>query len=210
MWNATEAYDSIIETMDATPEKLQPIVAALSDKRRLVFESLTILAATLTEEFEAARQAVEVMMEDRRQHVRFSAILCIGNWGPRDFAVRLIRKGLKDRSSRVRWKSAEIAACLRIKELLPEVEAALGNEADTQAKRSIEFSLKLLRDEYILEQDRDGNWMMTIQVPTGGLSGQIVSASEIDVHGAAAIAKKLMKQLAAPGERWIGYADHSM
>ena len=162
--SALDAFDSIQQGTGINQHALQPIVEAASNSRKRVHEIAVDLLQRLAETQRKALDAVAIMAENPRSHVRFNAIVCVGKSAPREFQLRLLRQALRDKSSKVRWKAAYRALRLRIKELVPDLEEAVTVEKDARAKASIEFDLKLLRDGHILTPEPDGTF--TVTVPT--------------------------------------------
>ena len=179
---AIGAYDSIKRVRQVTPELLEPIVSAASSSRRPLYENASDFLANLTGHFEEARSAVWEMAHHPKSHVRFNAILCVGRTTPPDFVLAVLRHGLVDGSSRVRWKAADWAGRLRLRELVPELEQAVEAETNEKARGTIEFELKLLRDGYIIEEEPDGGYLVTTFVPDG-ISTMYVSAADLEAKG---------------------------
>src|SRR5262249_14929798 len=113
---AIDAYDTIQEEKRLDAGLLAPIVAAASSSRRPLYENATELLGKLTGEYAIARDSVEGMAVDSRSHVRFNAILCLKKTTPIDFTLRIIRRGLRDKSANVRGKAADWAGRLRIRQ----------------------------------------------------------------------------------------------
>jgi hypothetical protein len=153
---AIDAFDTIRRSRRITPQLLAAIVEAASSSRRPLFVHATTFLGKLTRRFKEVRDAVESMAKDKRNHVRFNAILCLDDSTPRPFTVQLLRQGLRDRSANVRMKAADWSGRLRVREIVPDLEMALARETHAEARATLEFKLKLLRDGYILEADKDG------------------------------------------------------
>lgn len=190
---AIEAYEMIHQTGRATPELLAPIVAAASSPRRLVLNNAVPLLSRLIGPFAEARDAVASMAQDSRCHVRFNAMACLDISAPPALALPLLRQGLQDRSARVREKAACQASRLRIRELIPDLEQAESRERNVPTKESITFSLKLLRDGYILKPDSEGGFWITIPTNNGGFRGRWIAREELLRLGLEAIIANLAK-----------------
>jgi hypothetical protein len=158
---AIDAFDTIRRSRRITPQLLAAIVEAASSSRRPLFVHATTFLGKLTRRFKEVRDAVESMAKDKRNHVRFNAILCLDDSTPRPFTVQLLRQGLRDRSANVRMKAADWSGRLRVREIVPDLEMALARETHAEARATLEFKLKLLRDGYILEADKDGFFVTT-------------------------------------------------
>src|SRR5205823_314602 len=144
-----------------SPEWLAPIVNAASSSRVPLYENATSLLSELTEHFPAACDAVANMAQATRSRVRFNAILCLGRSTPPSLTLQILRQCLRDKSARVRLKAADWAGRLRLRKIVPDLEEAAARERNANARRTIEFELKLLRDGYILEPGSDEGLMIT-------------------------------------------------
>lgn len=164
---AIEAFDAIQAGEKVTQRLLQPIIQAASDSRKMLFEIPVDFLDQLTGKHAEAREAVSKMAEDKRSYTRFNAIMCIGKAAPKSFKLQLLRQGLLDKSSKVRLKSADWVGRQRLRELVPELEQALAVETNEKARSTIEFEVKLLRDGYILEAEKDGTVRVTAFTPNG-------------------------------------------
>jgi hypothetical protein len=183
---AIDAYDTIQEENRLDAGLLAPIVAAASSSRRPLYENVTEFLGKLTTEYALARQSVETMAVDSRSHVRFNAILCLTKTTPLDFTLRIIRQGLRDKSATVRGKAADWTGRLRLRQVVPDLEAAFAVEKNTKARETIEFELRLLRDGYILEQEENGTFCVTAFTPIGCGSRRF-KGTEIEQRGIEAI-----------------------
>ncbi len=80
----------------------------------------------------------------RSAHVRFAAIIaCSSNLDP-DLVTRLVRAGIRDQSSKVRWKAGEFAANAELTHLRAELSEAIRIESDERTKRSLASSHETL------------------------------------------------------------------
>jgi len=190
---AFDAYDAIVEAGAVTPDLLAPIVASVESSRRPVYENTVDLLRRLSENHGAALAAIEKLARDRRAHVRFNAILCLGKETPGDFTLSILRAGLRDKSARVRQKAADWAGRLRSRDMVPDLAEASKVEADPKTRETIEFELRLLRDGYIIEPAEDGVFSITTH-SRSGVRGCHVTQATLEQRGIEAI----VAELAAP------------
>lgn len=189
---AIDAYDAICETARISPELLRPIVEAASSSRIPLYDTATTFLSKLTDRFPEVCDAVKAMFEAPRSHVRFNAILCLGSSTPPNLTFELLRRGLRDKSVRVRWKAADRAGRLRLRDLVPELEKALVIEKDSKASRTIHLELRLLRDGYILEPS-GGGFTLTTFTPHG-IRGRFISTSELEKRGIDALVEESSRE----------------
>ncbi len=102
----------------------------------------------------------------------------------------LLRRGLADKSSRVRWKAAQRVGDLEIKKLLPELESAFARETNAKARAEINLHLRLLRDGHILEPSSDSGYRATVRTKDGICSGYVTEQA-LRQKGAARVAAEL-------------------
>ncbi len=187
-----DAYDGINKTNLLTPAQLAVIVRAASSPRALLWMNAIELLSDLTTRWEAATGAAAEMFASRHSHVRFAALCCVN----RDMAIgvanRLLRGGLEDKSSRVRWKAAEKICDLDRKEFLPQLEGALLREKHPKARASIEFDLRLLRDGYIIRPGSPSGFNVTVRVKDG-ISSSFVTDEIMQAKGVDAVAAELRR-----------------
>jgi hypothetical protein len=97
---------------------------------------------------------------------------------------------LSDKSSRVREKAADQALTLHLSELTADLQRALSVETRDDTKGTIEFSLRLLRDGYILE-DEDADRIFITFLATYGITSHSVSREDLDTKGLEAIIREV-------------------
>ena len=188
------AIDEAIETGTLTDQQLACVVRAVRCPTISVWGSATELLMSLSGKFPAASQALEELSRDRKSQVRFAALCALGPKTPSKVTDEMIRRGLQDKSFRVRWKAAEQANYLLRRDLVPEMEAALAAETHETALGDIELSLRMLRDGHWLEKEQDGSWQLTVRLPRGGITCRGVSADELRTAGLPALVEQMLEK----------------
>jgi hypothetical protein len=130
------------------------------------------------------------MFESKQSHVRFAALCCLLPNTPGDITHRLLRGGLSDKSSRVRWKAAQMVGDFERKEFLPELEAAFSRETNLKARGEIELHLRLLRDGHIVKPSEPAGFYVTVRVKNGISSGYVTEEA-MKEKGVDAVAAEL-------------------
>lgn len=172
------------------PPDLDPLVDLLRSSRRPLYENGADLLRELTAERAEVRDVVAELARDNKAHVRFNAILCLSDLTPREFSVTILRQALSDSSARVRQKAADWALRLKLGELVPDLERASLHEKQAANKKTIDFSLRLLRNGYVVEEV--GGDSVSITVPRkGSIVGRYFSRAEFEAKGAAALAAEM-------------------
>ena len=188
---AIDAFDRLENGADVTEESLSPIVEAVKSSRRPLYENASDFMQVLTSQYPLARDIVKQLANDSASHVRFNAILCVGNQAPQDFKIDIITAGLLDKSATVRTKAADWALRLRLDGITPELEVALKKERNRGARETMELTLPLLRDGYILRPAGDGQVAITVSTPRATVSTRYMNASEIESRGIEAVVAEL-------------------
>jgi hypothetical protein len=188
---AIDAFDAVQQTGKLPPESLRPIVDAVSSPRTLLYENACGFMRTLSAEWPEVNAAILAMSQSSKAHIRFNAILCLGKSTPSDIVEKVLKSGLLDKSSRVRIKAADWIGRLRKAEFVPELTAALSIEQNVEARSTIEFELRLLRDGYILEPASGGSYDITVYIEEGGVRSSYVSQETLNKLGIEKVASKL-------------------
>jgi hypothetical protein len=188
-----DAYDAVRRGGKLTPKRLQAIVDGASNKKMIVWANSSDLLELLSYDYRDAAVAILEMSKSRHGHVRFSALCSLGRKTPPDIVDAVIRSGLIDKSSRVRWKAADKAHSLTRKNLVPDIMSALKHERNAKTRSTIEFEFKLLRDGYILEKKADGRNHLVVSYD-GGITNRSVDAKEMKAQGIDSIVNKMRKE----------------
>jgi hypothetical protein len=191
MRGALDAYDRIVRKGRIVPRDLRPILDCACSARIPLVEEVSILLARLTARYLEARNAVADMCNDKRSHVRRNAIVCLGRRTPRRFVAQILRKSLADKSASVRSKAADWALRLDLSVLVPDLEVALTKESHRDTHTTIDFSIRLLRDGYVLDKPcADGAMSITVR-HAGHLLDDSTTAKEIEKKGLQAIIREI-------------------
>jgi hypothetical protein len=190
---ANRAFNAIEKRKRITAKLLAPIVEAASNPRASLFKNAIELLAKLADQYLEAQEAVLAMVRDPHWNVRFNAICCLEKPTPLAMTLQMLRKGLRDRSAKVRWKAADRALYLGVRELVPELERADAFEKHEAAKTEISYSLSLLRDGYSLRQWPDGGFAVST-FTTNGISARKVSQSELRRRGIETIVAEIARR----------------
>lgn len=84
------------------------------------------------------------LSQSKAAHARFAAIVALSSNLNSDLVTKLVRAGIKDRSSRVRWKAAQFAANAKLIHLRADLAEAIRLERDAGTKQEIEISHDIL------------------------------------------------------------------
>jgi hypothetical protein len=182
---ARAGYGAITKRGRTDAASLQAVVDAVccpdTETNRAASTYLTLLTADYPE----ARDALLKMSDDPRWYVRARS-MSLHTKAPRDLALSLARKGLADRTARVRKEAADLAASHELTELLPELDRLAQVEKSEGAKESLHRAVGLLRDGYFLKPWGPGRYYLDLG--HGSFAG--VSEGELKEKGIQAIVAK--------------------
>jgi len=186
-----DAYDAAVQSGNLSASQLQRVVEGASSPRAMLWYNATDLLMKLSGRWPAAADAIATMFRSRKATVRFAALCSLGRGTPIDITDALLGAGLRDKSSRVRWKAAARANDLDRRKLIPDITAALVAESDEKARRSIELSRRMLRDDHWVRPDSPGSVSVTARLHDGGIANKIVSNDELRTRGIESILAEL-------------------
>ncbi|WP_442909339.1 HEAT repeat domain-containing protein [Ideonella sp. BN130291] len=170
---------------------LASLRAALSSSRTLLYETASyVLADALAFDPQAIDLLVD-LSKSQKATERFNAILCLSEKTPQATSLDVITKSLGDRSSKVRIKAADWVLRLGLTPALPALKKALSTEQHSEARRTMEFSLALVRDGYLISPWSDKQVWFTLALSPGCTVSSAVDAALIEQSGAAAVAAQL-------------------
>ena len=186
-----DAADRIDEQGSVTEANLEAIVRGVRSSRRPLYEYASDVVGHLTADFEEFRTIVRELAEDKSAQVRFNAILCLDERTPPELCEQILRSKLLDRSTKVRSKAADWILRLHLEALVPDLEMAISQETKEKVRSSMEFSLGLVRDKYLLRPTRDG---YDVVIRSNGIVGSFITQQELDDEGIDAIVARLYRE----------------
>lgn len=192
---AADAYDAAKSRGRMDASEVEIIVDAVSSDSRRISESCYTLLAFASQHWNNAADAIVGMSHNPRAHVRFNAICSLSRKTPQGVIDKVLRGGLTDRSSRVRWKAADRAETLDQSHLVPDIAAALSAEKNEKARKEIGFALGFLRDGYDIRRRSSDSFTVSVRLGRGSGGTLVdVTAEELDAKGIQAIVAEVQKQ----------------
>ena len=193
---AAGAYDAMKEQDKASRPRLDILVAAAGNPHRLVWNCAAHLLSKSLRDWPEVAETIAEMMLARSSTTRFSAMCCVQDHMPPQVAREMIQAGLSDKSGQVRWKAGEASNRLKFVEFVPLLERIAAKERPGRTRRSLEHSLRMLRDGYILNSMGDGTYSLWIDTPRGS-TGKSVSEAELKSKGVEALVTAFRREAAA-------------
>lgn len=180
--SAASAYDAAIDNNSLTSDQLLRVVTASCHPHTIVWSNAVDLLAKLSARWREASTAIAEMSRSPQVQTRFAALCALGEATPVATTDAILTAGLRDRSSKIRWKSADRAERLERRNLISDIETALGSEVNLKTARSIEFHLRMLRDGYWVQPDSDGQSRVTVRISKGSTS-RVIRNDELKGKG---------------------------
>lgn len=166
---ACDAYETIFSNEAAPSELADPLMQALRSRSRGVLDIVGVLIADLAETRAIVRDRLLLLMKSSKSTPKIAIVTAVFYWirdpvpNPlRETMIEMCCLGLKNPSWRVRQFSAERAVSTKLKEVLPALKQAFEAEMDPKKKNSLEHNFVVLRDGYILEQESDRYYDLSI------------------------------------------------
>jgi hypothetical protein len=192
---AADAYDAMKSQGKPSRPELDTIVNAAGDAHGLVWNCAADLLSKSLRDWPEVADTIAAMMRARSSTTRFSAMCCVKENMPAQVAREMIKAGLSDKSGQVRWKAGEAANRLKYVEFIPVLERAAAKEKPGRTRDSLEHSLRMLRDGFILNSMGDGTYSLWIDTGRGSV-GKSVSESELKAKGVDALVEKFRGEAA--------------
>jgi hypothetical protein len=167
------------------------IVDAAAHERLLVAMTAVELLQALSARWPAlVSRAIERLISSPKAHARFAAMCATTKHADPDVLRATIRRGLLDKSGRVRWKAADRAERLELRDLLPDIERALSVEKNAKTRSTIAYHQQMLRDGYIAKTQADGGISLWVRTANGS-TGSFFEAEVVRERGIEAIVAEL-------------------
>ncbi len=187
---ALDAYENIESNKSINEADLMKIVEVASSHRGPLYESVTTLLGELSTKYAEACEAIDKMFHSSKAQIRFNALLSLNQNTPNDLCLKIISKGLLDKSTKVKIKAADWAERLNLVEVVPFLESALSSESNEKVKCNFDFSLRLLRDGYILRETDENIFTLSVR-HENSLGVRRVTKSELDTKGLEALIEEM-------------------
>ena len=107
------------------------------------------------------------LLNSTKANERFSIVTALKSCVPKSLLREMIRQALNDKSARVREMAASRADSLELEELVPDLQSRLALEEHPRVKKTLEFSVAMLRDGYFFRWRADGTPTVTIRTKRG-------------------------------------------
>jgi len=184
------AIQQIQDTQSLSQENLILIEEAIKvNWEEVCYYSSGKHLSKLAYKFKDAENLFYKLIECKQWKVRLNIIAILQTNPPENVINDLLKKGLCDKSSKVKLKALDIILGLRRKNMIPIIEELYKSENDPKILESMNFSISLLKDGYILRDLNDVSKSLTV-LTSSGLTGITISNNDLKIKGIEYIIKK--------------------
>jgi hypothetical protein len=163
---ALDAFDRSADSGRLTPPDLATITEAACSRHSRVWNIGTDMLMRVACKWREGQAAIRQILSSAPANARFQVTAAITGDLPKPFAKEIICLALHDKAPRVRDKAAEACGRLKLKELLPDLDARLAFEKNTTVRESLEFFIAMLREGYLVKY-RGSEPVLWVQTPEG-------------------------------------------
>lgn len=174
---ALDAYEKLTKRKRIRPHELERLVVAAKSRYLVAWDIGTVFLARLAESHVVAREAMLGIMESTKAEERSKIIGALNGKLPKEFLLKMIRKAIDDRAKSVRMTAGTTADVLHLKELIPDLQARLETEGDSDVQRALRFHIAMLDVGYEIEDWGDGLCRLTVSTDRGWRS-QLISKEQ--------------------------------
>ena len=165
--SALDTFEALANQEMIEADRLAPVVDAARSPYFVAFDIGMHFLCRIAAMHEVARSAMRNLLASGKAQVRVNLIRVVHDRLPKEFCIELIRRGLTDRSKRVREVAAEQARILLLHELLPDLQQSEENEDDAKMKFAMNGAIALIRDGYFVNTHPDGSKSLVVRISDG-------------------------------------------
>ena len=170
-------YD-IQETKSLTDKHLLTLEKGLKQPYELVFCDYSgKYLCCLAHSFDSVKNLILRLSSDKQLRIRFNIVTIMLYNPPPEIIYSVLINGLKDKSFKIREKSADIALRLEYKEIYKNIDDLVSNEENTINADKIKFYRDLALNGYILKETCNG-FDLTVKTKNG-FTGRILDKNDL-------------------------------
>ncbi|HEX4611344.1 MAG TPA: hypothetical protein VH092_24335 [Urbifossiella sp.] len=164
---ALDAYEALAGRADVTAEEIAPVVEAARSPAFVSWDIGLRFLCRLGARYEVARQAMRELAQGSHAKLRGWTVASLHDRLPKESCLEMVRRGLTDRSRGVRMAAAGAGLWLLLRELLPDLDAAIQAEQHPITRLELERSTGLLRDGFFLYPGPGGTRQLVVRATYG-------------------------------------------
>ena len=150
-------------------------------RRAPLGENAAALLGQLHERHPAVGCAIRTLADGRKLHERINALVALSSCECGPLHVELLGSALEDASARVRTLAADKIVQFRLRELAPELNAAIERESDPVTKGELQICSQWLLRGFAVRTLGDRVWVSCLT--STGTVGKHFAASEFETLG---------------------------
>ncbi|MGE5415423.1 MAG: HEAT repeat domain-containing protein [Acidobacteriota bacterium] len=168
------AYE-IQNTEELKQSHLDLLYQGMRQRHEMVFSYYSgRFVSILSHGFPEAELLLKCLSDDRSAQIRFNAVTILLS-RPCDSVIRyVVNKCATDKSSKVRRKVPDVCNRLNLINMLPILESQWIVEEDNAVKESLNYSIRLLRDGFVLLDNGTDKKTLLTKLPDGTIKGTTV------------------------------------
>lgn len=176
---ALDSFEKLAKQEHIQRNDLDALAAAARHPHKFVWDIGTVFLVKLAVTHTVARDAITELASDKKADVRNSIIWALKRQLPNEFLMKTLKRGLSDRSKKVRQQAIKVSDMLRVKELVPELQAMLDTEPNQEVQRTLKFHIPMMTDGYLLEYNDRKEPQLIVRTNSGWGSAR-VTQQDID------------------------------
>ncbi|WP_146151684.1 hypothetical protein [Ahniella affigens] len=190
---ALEAYEigtRCEDTGSISVEELARLEGFCADRSSMLRDWATQVVGALGRIIPAAAELLQKLAGHGRAEVGISAVGALHFSDNLELFASVVSSGLRHKSHKVRILAACKIQTFGMRNLVGQLQDAIGRETNAEARGSLESSLRLLLDGYLVKQLENGEVYVTVSVGKAFRS-QLFSPEEFRQLGIEAIQESL-------------------
>jgi hypothetical protein len=164
---AMDTFEALANQKAIEPDDLTPIIDAARSPYIVAWDIGMHFLCRVAAIHEVGRNAMRNLLACGKAQVRVNLITELHDRLPKEFCIELIRRGLVDRSKRVREAAADKARILILHELLPDLKRCEEDELQAEMKLAMNWAIALIRDGYFVNTLPDGSKSLVVRISDG-------------------------------------------
>ncbi len=181
-------------------QDLEHIMLAIRSPYMVSWEPGKAALAKLAGQHAAARDAWETLLNDRKAKVRERALFDLGDELPKSFCLKILRKGLRDRSKEVRRISAHYAEVHSLEEMLDDLIDLKRTENNADVQYQLEYSIDMFQQRFHYNKQYGSLWVRYDDDSVRSISGQRYNRAYFESHDLKAVAEEIRREF--PLKSW--------
>jgi hypothetical protein len=165
--SALDAFDRSSTAGEPTSDDLESLLAASRSNHHGVWDIGLRMLGRLGSRHRSAVSALEQLYVSSRAMLRCRIVTALSDNLPREFCVKMAKRGLNDNAKSVRVGAGQTCLRLSLAELVAEMERVAQNESCPKAKLDMQCSIGLLRDGFFLWPRPDGTHSFMVRISDG-------------------------------------------